>query len=208
MSAEAIIIIDSSQWSVVVATTTSELLTGLSSYPSLTPGTGMLFDMGSDQSGIAINMDGMAFALDIVFINSSGVVVDIKRNVQPGEDTAFDSAGGLGARYFMEVNAGETADVTIGSTVAISDYAVETSVVDVAAAGVVMAAAMGAVAGVIKGLSNEHHSIHGLERDRLVKTYGSWAVGRAESVCPEDDVVCVEHEAAEFLTKFKAGRWG
>lgn len=47
--------------------------------------------------------------------------------------------------------------------------------------------------------SGEEHSIHGPERERLVREFGTWAVGRAESVCPEDDVACVERESARLL---------
>ena len=122
MSGQATVTIDSSQWSVVVASSYSELLTGLSNHTSLDARAGMLFDMGSDRDSIAINMDGMAFALDIAFINSSGVVVGVERNVLPDVGVTFDSAGGLGARYFLEVNAGEMVSVIVGSTMTISNY--------------------------------------------------------------------------------------
>lgn len=44
-----------------------------------------------------------------------------------------------------------------------------------------------------------HHSIHGEPRRRLVEKYGSWAVGRAEAVCGEDDVACVTREAKRLI---------
>lgn len=49
------------------------------------------------------------------------------------------------------------------------------------------------------------HSIHGPERKRLVDEYGTWAVGRAESVCSEDDVECVEREASRLLGAYRRG---
>ena len=37
------------------------------------------------------------------------------------------------------------------------------------------------------------------ERAKLVDQFGSWAVGRAESVCPRQDAECVEREAGKLL---------
>ena len=37
------------------------------------------------------------------------------------------------------------------------------------------------------------------KRAKLVNQYGSWAVGRAESVCPLQDDECVEREASRLL---------
>jgi len=54
------------------------------------------------------------------------------------------------------------------------------------------------VGGMAKGAFAEHHSIHGRERDELVRMYGTWAVGRAESMCPEGDIECVKMEAARL----------
>lgn len=219
MSGQGIIIVGDSQWTVTIMTSTQELAAGLSGVVSIPAGTGMLFDMGSDRSSISVNMAEMLFSLDIVFINSTGVVVGVLRDVEPGESAAFDAGSGLGARYFLEVNAGEAIGVSVGDVVQLSGGVIQPpqSIVQTMFWGVVatavvvpIAAAIGtAVGSKIEGKSKggEHHSIHGPERVRLVRQYGSWAVGRAESVCPEDDVQCVEHEAAEFLTKFKAGRW-
>lgn len=55
-----------------------------------------------------------------------------------------------------------------------------------------------------KGLE-EHHSIRGPERQRLVDQYGSWSVGRAESVCPEGDVECVRREASRLMGAYRRG---
>lgn len=49
----------------------------------------------------------------------------------------------------------------------------------------------------------EHHSIHGPERQKLVDEFGSWATGRAETVCPEDDVECVRREAGRLIYAYR-----
>lgn len=203
--------IDGSQWSVTVASTTAELMSGLSGVASIPANTGVLFDMGSDQDSITINTASMLFSLDIAFINSSGVVVGILRNVAPGEVAAFDAGNGLGARYFLEVNAGEMGGISVGDNMVISGYTPNggTPSAGIDLSQIVIAMIAVGMMGMVMKIAAEptHHSIHGLERARLVRQYGSWAVGRAESVCPEDDVVCVDNEAAWLLAKHKVGRW-
>ena len=39
---------------------------------------------------------------------------------------------------------------------------------------------------------------HMLEEQELVDQYGSWAVGRAKSVCPKYDMDCIRKEAARL----------
>lgn len=53
----------------------------------------------------------------------------------------------------------------------------------------------------------ERHSIHGEPRRRLVEKHGSWAVGRAEAICPENDVACVEREAKRLIETLRS-RYG
>lgn len=114
MAGQTTVIIDGLSWECSVASSVSELTSGLSGVESILAGTGMLFDMGADQNSIVINMDDMLFSLDIVFINSGGQVVGVLHGVEPGESAAFDAGNGLGARYFIEVNAGEAIDVSVG----------------------------------------------------------------------------------------------
>jgi len=116
MPGQGTVTINGKQWSVSIATTFTELTQGLSGAPSIPPGTGMLFDMGSDRASISVNMSQMLFNLDIAFINSECGVVGILRNVGPGESAVF-STSTLGARYFMEVNAGEMSEVNVGDAV-------------------------------------------------------------------------------------------
>lgn len=128
MTGQASIAIDGYSWAVSVASTPTELTAGLSGVASIPVGSGMLFDMGRDQSYIAINMSGMLFALDIVFINSTAGVVGVLRNVQPGaEDAWFEASLSLGARYFLEMNAGEAEGISVGDNVVMTGVGVGVS---------------------------------------------------------------------------------
>ena len=119
MSGQATVAIDGKQWSVAVASTPTELTTGLSGVSGIPANTGMLFDMGSDLRQIAVDMSRMLFALDIIFINSTRGVVGISHNVQPGEHVYLHNNQLPGARFFLEVNAGEAQCVEIGYDVVI-----------------------------------------------------------------------------------------
>ena len=122
---EAVVTIDEEQWTVSVASGTFELISGLSNLEEMPEGIGMLFDMGSDRDYIRIDMDDMLFPLDIVFINSKYGVVGVIRNAQPLEAIAFEAGSGYGARYFMEVNAGELVDIDAGNNVVIGSSNVQ-----------------------------------------------------------------------------------
>ena len=140
MPGQATITVNGNTWAASVMTTSAELLAGLSGVASIPVNTGMLFDMGSEQSSIAINTTEMLFNLDILFINDAGLVVGILSDVEPGE-----SASGKNARYFLEVNAGELADVGIGDSVVISGYtpsAPSTTGIDIGQIVVMMIAVM------------------------------------------------------------------
>ncbi len=114
MPGQAVVTIGECSWSVGIASSAAELLSGLSGVASIPVDTGMLFDMGSEQAQIAINMADMQFGLDIAFLNSNNEVVGILHGVEPEETAAFDTGNGQGARYFMEVNAGEMDDISVG----------------------------------------------------------------------------------------------
>ncbi len=119
MAGTAVVTVGINQWEVSVASTPSELLSGLSGVVSIPANTGILFDMGSNQEYISVNMADMLFKLDIVFISGGGVVVGVLHGVAPGESVAFDAGNGASARYFMEVNEDEMDDVSVGDTVII-----------------------------------------------------------------------------------------
>ena len=107
-------------WNVDVATTPAERAAGLSGLAELAPGRGMLFDIGSNQLEIAINMDLMKFFLDIVFISESLLVQGMLWNVGPGEQNVLATfSEGPGARYFLEMNAGELVGITFDDPVVI-----------------------------------------------------------------------------------------
>jgi len=105
------------RWVCTVASSYSEIVTGLSGRLSLAPGTGMLFDLGYDHSRIDINMQQMLFPLDIIFISSNLEVVGVLHDVQPGEEAYFEATRTPGARFFLEVNAGEASDINVGDPV-------------------------------------------------------------------------------------------
>ena len=106
--------IGNTQWTVMVATTYSEVSQGLSDVSNLAPGTGMLFVLGADYPYIPIDMSRMLFPLDIIFISSDLRVTGIFRNVQPQETDVFC----YGA-YFLEVNAGEAEGIELGDSVSL-----------------------------------------------------------------------------------------
>lgn len=220
MPGQATVTIDGSIWSVSVMTTSAELIAGLSGVANIPANTGMLFDMGSDQDSIEISTTEMLFSLDIIFINSAGVVVGVLSEIEPGEGAAFSADGGLGAQYFLEVNAEEAENVNIGDNVDISGYAPPTGidlnqmmqmVVIIGMMGIAMKTMGKPLKAPVerpliygpKGEVLTSHSIHGPERVRLVEKYGTWAVGRAESVCPEGDVACVEKEAGKLIYAYR-----
>jgi hypothetical protein len=55
----------------------------------------------------------------------------------------------------------------------------------------------------MKMLGNElpHTIMYEMNRPDLVAKYGSWAVGRAEAVCPLNDAECVEKYAQSLQRK-------
>lgn len=144
--------INGNQWQVSLATTYTELMTGLSGVVNIPAGSGMLFDLGTDQSYIAIDMSRVLFSLDIIFINNTQGVVGVLRNVNPGEEAYFQAITTPGARYFVEVNAGEAEGIEVGDSVSIQGVIIPTFfelVLPILAATVI---AGGVVATVGKGL--------------------------------------------------------
>jgi len=146
---QGIVVIGSKQWVVSITATSSELIAGLSGVARISAGTGMLFDMGSDQNYIGINMSEMLFPLDIVFINSSGSVVGVLHDVEPGKEAYFQATATPGARYFLEVNAGEAEGVVVGDNVTIQNATQSLGVVS--ALGNVMATSI-VMTGIATGL--------------------------------------------------------
>ena len=117
-----IITIANTQWTCTVASTPAQLMQGLSGTESLPEAQGMLFDLGADYPEIGINMMEMLYPLDIVFINSNLTVVGVLHDVQPNDEAGFLASNTEGARYFLEVNAGEAASVVAGDLASFAGY--------------------------------------------------------------------------------------
>ena len=109
MSGQATITIGDKQWQVSVANTSWELTQGLGGLPDLAPGTGMLFDLGWEQT-VQVTTVPMLFPLDIAFLSEALVVTEVYRNVEPG----YIVTSALPAHYFLEVNAGELDGIDTG----------------------------------------------------------------------------------------------
>ncbi len=54
MASQVVVTIGGKEWTASVAKTATELLSGLGNVASMPPNTGMLFDLGSDQSAVVI----------------------------------------------------------------------------------------------------------------------------------------------------------
>jgi len=108
------------QWLASLANTYWELVQGLGGVAAMESGTGMIFDLGSEQS-ITVTTEPMLFSLDIAFLSASLAVSEVYRNVPPG--CLVHST--VPARYFLEVNAGELADIDSGDQAAFEVLSLE-----------------------------------------------------------------------------------
>lgn len=122
MLRQATVIIGSKQWQVSVAVTPAELQQGLSGIPSLLPGHGMLFDLGSPQSSVTIKMSEMLFGLGIIFISEGYKIVGLGTALAGAPDEKIDFPSGYYPRFFLEINASELTDMGQGDSVIISGY--------------------------------------------------------------------------------------
>ncbi|VVB98165.1 putative ACR [uncultured archaeon] len=101
---------DGTSVSLEFARTDAERAQGLSGRMALCENCGMLFVY--DESGPrAFWMKGMRFALDIIFIDEAGTVVDVARGMVPcdsatEETTCTAHISKTDAKYVLEVNAG------------------------------------------------------------------------------------------------------
>lgn len=106
---------------VEVAQTKSSRELGLSGRPSMRNDEGILFVFDSPGK-YGFWMKDMNFALDIVWINENGLVVDIERNLTPGSyPKTFINE--IDATYVLEINAGLAKEfgLFLGSKVKITD---------------------------------------------------------------------------------------
>ena len=114
MPGQAIVTIKDKQWVVDVTSTYLELAYGLGGLVELAAGTGMLFDLGWEQT-IEVTTVPMLFTLDIAFISEDMTVTEIYHNVERGNLVISQ----VPARYFLEVNTGELADIEPGTQVTV-----------------------------------------------------------------------------------------
>jgi uncharacterized membrane protein (UPF0127 family) len=110
MAGQVNVTIADKDWLADLANTPWEQVQGLGGIPEMAPGTGMLFDLGFEQS-ITVTTEPMLFPLDIAFLSESLVITELYRNVQPG----YLVNSILPARYFLEVNANELEGIESGS---------------------------------------------------------------------------------------------
>ena len=114
MAGLAVVRIGDKEWLMDVATLPWELSQGLGGLAEIPPDTGMLFDIGFEQI-IEVTTVPMLFPLDIAFLSEDLTVTEVYRDVEPG----YLVTSQLPARYFLEVNAGDLADIEPGASVSI-----------------------------------------------------------------------------------------
>ncbi|MFC2014054.1 DUF192 domain-containing protein [Chloroflexota bacterium] len=155
MAGQAVVTINDKQWAVDIAVTPWELSQGLGGLVDIQPATGMLFDLGSEQT-IEVTTVPMLFPLDIVFLSEDMTTTKVYHDIEPGYIVTSQSP----ARYFLEVNAGEMVSIEPGDTVSLellamqSELAVTDWITPMAAfTGFVLVGAL--VADVAKSLSKE-----------------------------------------------------
>src|SRR3972149_7707774 len=102
MAGQLTVIISDKEWLTSLAEAPWELTQGLGGVPEIPQGTGMLFDLGFEQT-VTVTTEPMLFPLDIAFLNAELVVTEVFCDVQPGYLVTSTSP----ACYFLEVNAGE-----------------------------------------------------------------------------------------------------
>ncbi|MFC1933364.1 ArdC-like ssDNA-binding domain-containing protein [Chloroflexota bacterium] len=120
MAGQAVVTIEDKEWYVDVATLSWELPQGLGGLVELPPITGMLFDMGFEQT-IEVTTVPMLFPLDIAFLSEELTVTEIYRDIEPGYLVTSQSP----ARYFLEVNSSELNSIESGASVSVEYLVVE-----------------------------------------------------------------------------------
>jgi len=114
MAGQAVVIIKDREWLVSLATALWELEQGLGGLPELPPGTGMLFDLGFEQT-IHVTTVPMLFPLDMAFLSEELTVIEVYHDIEPGYLVTSTQP----ARYFIEVNAGELEGIAPADAVSV-----------------------------------------------------------------------------------------
>lgn len=99
-----------------VASSDMDKKRGLSNVTSINPNEGQMFTFETEGFH-TFHMKGMKFALDFIFVNDQGTVVDIVKNVSPEYDGVITPA--YPASTVFEVNAGwaDQNKIQVGDTV-------------------------------------------------------------------------------------------
>ena len=114
MAGQAVVKIKDREWLVSVATAPWELEQGLGGLPDLPLETGMLFDLGIEQT-IHVTTVPMLFPLDIAFLSEELTVIEVYHDIESGYLVTSTQP----ARYFIEVNAGELEGIAPEDTVSV-----------------------------------------------------------------------------------------
>jgi len=233
MAKQAIVTIRDKQWLVSIANTPSELAQGLGGIPELSSETGMLFDLGLEQT-IQVTTIPMLFPLDIAFLSESLVVTEVYREVQP----SYLVTSTLPACYFLEVNAGELEGIGSGDRASVELLPLEetavvmpdwvSALISLMGFAVIAGFMVGMTRPVIKGLlgNHGHHSNLGEAKKRyhgpfLVNwQYGGysyvevdpnkpehlWIHGMVDYADPDEVIAIAEREALPHVS-LAGGFW-
>lgn len=149
MPGQATVTIKGKQWSVSVASTSTELIQGLSGVASIPANTGMLFDLGSERTA-AVNAYEMLFPISVVFIDEELVVVEVIPLLAIGGTVTPI----LPCRYFLEVNVSEVDGVELGDEAVITGYtpATESSLIGLVVTVMIIAMVMQMMMRAMKGV--------------------------------------------------------
>ena len=98
-----------------VASNGVELMKGLGGVTDLDPYDGMLFDFGTNFN-MHMWSKGLTFPVEVAFLDSDGVVMQIGR-LDPSEERSFDLSSDSPGYYALEVPVGffESNEIAIGS---------------------------------------------------------------------------------------------
>lgn len=105
--------VQKTKWCLTVAATPEAHRRGLQNVRELKPNTGMLF-LFSRPTPQYFWMKNTPLALDIIFVDASGIIRKIIKNARPYDETVV--AGGC-AKYVIEVRAGASKNIEIGDRV-------------------------------------------------------------------------------------------
>ena len=106
---------------VEIVDTPQERALGLSHRTYLGDYEGMYF-VFEENTNSSFWMKDMLIPLDLIFVDESGLIVDIKESLQPCAETCPSVFSGTTYRYVLEVNSGfcSTNDVKIGNSVQVN----------------------------------------------------------------------------------------